>query len=170
MSDLTRKILDEIAAERWRQRQEFSDKHDARHPLPFWIAIVARHAGMAIQDGGLTNRTIFRRQMIRAGAVCAAAVEAMDRQIAAVLDEPALEYPISAAPQPLHKVQRLLQNVQQLLQAAADAAGETLLVVGSYSSYTLVPAGGDRPPRNPELENLSHEGEQTWARPRPSPA
>jgi hypothetical protein len=89
----TEQVLEEIAGERFRQQRPesdggagFSTEHDARLALTTWVAIACRHLGLATMDGGLTSRRIFRKQMIRLGAVAAAAVEALDAQMAEVED------------------------------------------------------------------------------------
>lgn len=75
------KIFAEINAER--EAQDIAHggpASDDTHSLNDWIAILARHVGLAASDGAAEDRARCRRQLIRVAAVAVAAAEAMDRQ------------------------------------------------------------------------------------------
>ena len=73
-------ILDAIFDERWKQdRQWGGPDHDDGHRVNDWVALITRHAGLAVEDGGDDDRSRFRRQMIRVAALAVAAIEAHDR-------------------------------------------------------------------------------------------
>ena len=46
-----------------------------------WIALLTRHAGLAVNDGATeADVTRFRKQMVRTAALAVAAIESMDRK------------------------------------------------------------------------------------------
>lgn len=87
-------VLAEVSAERGRQDELWGGPaHDDAHGANDWIAILARHVGLAAFDGGPHGvcradgvpvahhePERFRRQMVRVAAVALAAVEAHDRR------------------------------------------------------------------------------------------
>jgi hypothetical protein len=78
----TQSALAEVAAERAAQDAEWGGPtHDDRH-LPWdWVALLTRHAGLAVTDGGgEADQVRFRRQMVRVAALAVAAVESIDRR------------------------------------------------------------------------------------------
>lgn len=72
------KLLQEIAAERVLQRAEWSEQHDRAKRPADWIAIISRHIGLAVNDGGSFDLARYRRQLIRLAALSIAAVENLD--------------------------------------------------------------------------------------------
>ena len=81
MKDRGFDVYHAIQTERENQRAEgYTEAHDDAHPLTTWVALLARHAGLAMDDGGCVSVERFRRQMIRVAAVAVAAAEALDRQ------------------------------------------------------------------------------------------
>ena len=73
-------VLDEVSKERAIQDAQWGGAaHDDKHTEPEWIAILARHLGLAANDEAEEEPTRFRRQMVRLAAVAVAAVEAFDR-------------------------------------------------------------------------------------------
>ena len=75
------KVYDEVLAERCAQDAEHGGPEtDDRHSLNDWIAIAARHLGLATNDKAVETPSRFRRQMIRLAALAVAAVESFDRK------------------------------------------------------------------------------------------
>jgi hypothetical protein len=78
----TSTVLDEIAAERNRQRSLWLEEHDDLHSISEWITLVAAYLGKAA-DEAMRCRPLevaVRRRLVQASAVCIAAIEAMDRR------------------------------------------------------------------------------------------
>lgn len=70
----------EVANERAAQDEKWGGPaHDDRHGTAEWVAFIARHAGLAVNDGRPESLERFRRQMIRVAALAIAAVESHDR-------------------------------------------------------------------------------------------
>lgn len=78
MTDRER-ILSEIREERRIQETRYSASNDDCLSGAAWVAILCRHVGLAIDDGGTRDFARFRRQMVRVAATALAAVEALDR-------------------------------------------------------------------------------------------
>lgn len=76
-----KRILAEVAEERtWQDSRWGGAEHDDRHTPAEWVALLARHLGLAVDDGGeTTDPERFRRQMIRLAALAVAAAESFDR-------------------------------------------------------------------------------------------
>jgi hypothetical protein len=81
------KILTEITAERHAQDALWGGPgHDDGHSPSDWIALLARHLGLAVDDG-TPNRSDperRRKQLVRLAALAVAAIEAHDRRSLAV--------------------------------------------------------------------------------------
>jgi hypothetical protein len=78
-------VLAEIVLERLEQDAQWGGPgHDDQHDVNCWIAILARHVGLAANDEAATDLARFRRQMVRVAAVAVAAVESLDRKAARV--------------------------------------------------------------------------------------
>ena len=75
-------LLQEVVAERAAQDQEWGGRpHDDGHGVAEWVALLARHVGLAMNDGATTEDPVrFRRQMVRVAAVALAALEAFERR------------------------------------------------------------------------------------------
>ena len=73
-------ILAEVSAERDRQQQYYGPAHDDAHPDAVWLALLMRHAGLAILDGGVSEADRFERQMVRVAAVAVAALSSAARR------------------------------------------------------------------------------------------
>lgn len=74
-------VFDEIIRERMSQDAEHGGPpHDDSLSENEWIAILARHVGLAAGDKAEVNAARFRRQMIRVAACAVAAVESFDRR------------------------------------------------------------------------------------------
>lgn len=73
-------VLREVGIERTAQKMLFSMAYDDGHTDNDWIAIMARHVGLAANDGGADDHVRFRRQMVRVAALAVAAIEAVDRR------------------------------------------------------------------------------------------
>jgi len=80
---------------------------------------------MGTLDGGLVCRNIFRRQLIRCAAVCAAAIEALDRQIEDALADGGAEYSRDHPPSPPDHLEKL----KELLQEQANKQGEAVYLI-----------------------------------------
>lgn len=120
---MTIEIFSEIAAERERQRSlGFTADHDAQHHPNDWVALLARHVGLSVDEAAEASDR-FRRQLVRVTALALAAIESHDRRhppggpvtrasrvLVAQDQEP--------TPAPWHAVQA---------QMKADATGETWL-------------------------------------------
>ncbi len=73
-------IMIEVTNERMVQDQEWGIKRDDSHSEWGWIALLTRHAGLAVNDGLEKDVGRFRKQMVRVAAIAIAAVEAFDRK------------------------------------------------------------------------------------------
>jgi hypothetical protein len=74
------RIFAEVNEERRAQETRWSAALDDANSPMGWIALIARHAGLAIDDGAIMNDPErFRRQMIRVAALAVAAIESRDR-------------------------------------------------------------------------------------------
>lgn len=69
----------DVLAERDRQRQRFNLNHDKAMGTNDWVALLTRHNGLAVNDGGSEALDRFRKQMVRVAATALAAIETMDR-------------------------------------------------------------------------------------------
>ncbi len=73
-------IFSEITQERDAQDVLYGGAaHDDRHGPFTWIALLTRHLGLAVDDGGNDSQERFRRQMLRVAALAVAALESHDR-------------------------------------------------------------------------------------------
>jgi hypothetical protein len=74
-------IFEEIKAERARQDQFWGEKFDAKNTANDWVAYIVRYVSTAAYDGRERKFTnvYFRSQMIKAAALCIAAIEALDK-------------------------------------------------------------------------------------------
>src|SRR5262245_13343286 len=74
-------IFNEINTERQMQEsQGFDAAHDYSHSCNDWVALVARHAGLGVNDGAKDfDPERFRKQMVRVAALAVASIEALDR-------------------------------------------------------------------------------------------
>jgi hypothetical protein len=75
-------VLGEVMAERRAQDSEWGGPaHDDAHSEDKWVALLVRHLGLAVNDGGeAADLARYRRQMVRVAALAVAAVEALDRR------------------------------------------------------------------------------------------
>ncbi len=77
----TQAILSEVGEERARQDAEWGRDHDDGHTQSDWVALLTRHAGLAVNDGVTTeDADRYRRQLVRVAALAVAAVESLDRK------------------------------------------------------------------------------------------
>lgn len=77
------RIIAEINFERECQvSQGFTESNDDFHSPDVWIALLARHVGLAARsDGGVGyDLDRYRRQLVRIAALSIAAIESLDRQ------------------------------------------------------------------------------------------
>lgn len=76
------RIYGEITTERMAQDAlGYGPEHDDHHTSFEWVALIARHAGLGIEEGARgVDAVRFRRQMVRVAALAVAAVESLDRQ------------------------------------------------------------------------------------------
>jgi hypothetical protein len=71
-------ILSEILEERTLQESRHR-RVDPFHEASAWIALISRHAGLAIGDGAVMDDPVrFRRQMVRVASLALAAIELHD--------------------------------------------------------------------------------------------
>lgn len=78
---LQENILREIQQERTHQDAlHGGPKKDDQHTPADWVAILARHLGLAVGDAAVIDVVRYRRQLIRVAAVAVAAVESLDRR------------------------------------------------------------------------------------------
>lgn len=78
------RILREVSEERNEQVRAhgWTEEIDDHHTIPEWVALITRHAGLAVDDGdpAASPAHRFRRQMVRVAALAVAALEAADRR------------------------------------------------------------------------------------------
>lgn len=73
-------IIQEINEERNRQETiGHTEKVDDRHTSNDWIALITRHAGLAISDAAIVDKAKWRTQMIRVAAIALASLESFER-------------------------------------------------------------------------------------------
>ena len=74
-------ILGQLSAERDAQDAKWGGPaHDDGHGPDAWVALLARHLGLAVNDGGAGyDPARYRRQLVRVAATAVAALEAFDR-------------------------------------------------------------------------------------------
>lgn len=75
------RIFSEIAEERAvHQTLGFDSGHDAELTGAHWVALITRHAGLAVasQCAEVDDLDRFRRQMVRVAALAVAAIECLD--------------------------------------------------------------------------------------------
>ncbi len=78
---MTDAIFDEIRDERRVQdRQWGGPAHDDARTRSEWVALLARHVGLAVDDGEPDVSDRFRKQMVRVAALAVAALEAHGRK------------------------------------------------------------------------------------------
>lgn len=70
-----------VCSERENQKAEgYTPERDDALPLLAWVALLTRHAGLAVDDGGGVPPERFRRQMVRCAALALAALESLERR------------------------------------------------------------------------------------------
>lgn len=76
------RLFGEIATERMAQDALGYDRaHDDAHTPEKWVALICRHAGLAINDGAEEVDLVrYRRQLVRVAALAVAALESLDRR------------------------------------------------------------------------------------------
>ncbi len=80
-------IVLEILSERYRQDEKWGGPgHDDQHGPHNWIAYIVRHAGRAVMWPW--DRSLFRKQMVKVGALAIAAIEWAGRLPASTKGEP----------------------------------------------------------------------------------
>ena len=73
-------ISREISLERLAQDHLWGGPaQDDRHTEAEWVALLARHLGLAVDDGSGVSAERFRKQLVRVAALAVAAVESWDR-------------------------------------------------------------------------------------------
>ena len=88
--------LDDVIAERYKQRGHWTDFHDDEHNAHDWAAILLRYEGLAMQAAEHDDREGYRLNLVKAAAVALAAIESYDRvalQQAALHDDFASDMP-----------------------------------------------------------------------------
>jgi hypothetical protein len=75
-----KKIIEEIGAERERQRILWPEKFDRKNTANDWAAYIARYVLEGAYDGSRDayTRERFREYLVKAATLCVAAIEALD--------------------------------------------------------------------------------------------
>jgi hypothetical protein len=73
-------VLSLLQQERAEQDAKWGERHDDAHHPNDWIAILARHLGLAASDGSEIDLTRYKKQLVRIAAVAIAALETLQRQ------------------------------------------------------------------------------------------
>lgn len=73
-------IINQICEEREAQDILWGKEHDDQNSQSEWIALMTRHLGLAVNDGGQTSCSRYRKQLIRVAALAIAAIESLDRR------------------------------------------------------------------------------------------
>ena len=76
MTDITKHVLDEIAAERARQDAKWGEQN---HHETIWLAILAEEVGEAAAAALQERKDGYRAEMMQVAAVAVAAIESFDR-------------------------------------------------------------------------------------------
>jgi hypothetical protein len=81
-SEATEQVLERVAKERQRQRQKksYSIKHDNRHRMTDWCAVVSHELGEASHYALHRDAGAFEAAMLKIAATAVASVEAMGRR------------------------------------------------------------------------------------------
>jgi hypothetical protein len=73
-------LLERLKNERLAQVVQHSLAEDDAKTPEQWIAVISRHVGLAVDDGGHVSTERFERQIIRIGSLCLAVLESMERK------------------------------------------------------------------------------------------
>ncbi len=77
-NELYQRIVDDVIAEREKQRGLWSAEHDGRHDALQWAGLLTRYIGRAV-DAGEAGATVgYRANLVKAAAVSLAALESFD--------------------------------------------------------------------------------------------
>jgi len=71
-------LVDDVLAERQKQRDRFTTEHDGRHDALQWAGLQAQYIGRAVDAGEDSDSTRYRDSLVKAAAVALAALESFD--------------------------------------------------------------------------------------------
>jgi hypothetical protein len=75
------RVFDEVDTERAMQvAQGYTAEKDDLHSPHAWVALIARHLGLTVEESAGIDPIKFRTQLIKVAALAVAAVEAFDRE------------------------------------------------------------------------------------------